>query len=74
MNTPATYLILLVIGLGIIWVGLQTKEEVLRLAAAVIGAIFLIWGFALTPLQFQLLIAALVVVAVFPICMRCLKG
>lgn len=70
---PVTYLILLAIGLGLIWVGLRAKEEVLRITAVVSGAIFLIWGFALAPLQFQLLIAALVVVAVFATCMRCLE-
>ncbi len=69
-----TYLILLAIGLVITWTGLKTTDEVLRIAAAVSGVLFIIWGLALTPLQLQLLIAALVIVAVFPICIRCLKG
>ena len=71
---PVTYLILLAAGLGIIWLGLKTKDEVYRLAATVSGAVCLIWGFALTPLPFQLLIGLLVVVAVFPICVRCLNS
>lgn len=74
MNMPATYLIFLAAGLGIVWAGLRLADDVYRLAAALAGAIFLIWGFALTPKQFQLPIEALVIVAVFPICVRCLKG
>lgn len=69
-----TYLILLGIGLLTTWTGLKTTDEVLRIAAAVSGVLFIIWGLALTPLQLQLLIAALAIVAVFPICIRCLKG
>jgi len=69
----ATYLILLAVGIGIIWVGLRAKDEVYRLASGVTGAIFLIWGFALTPSQFQFLVEAIALVAVFPICMRCLR-
>jgi len=68
-----TYLFLLAAGLLFIWIGLKTKEEVLRIAAVVTSSIFLIWGFALTPLHLQLLIAGFIVVAVFPICMRCLN-
>ena len=71
---PVTYLILLAAGLGIIWLGLKTKDEVYRLTATVSGAFCLVWGFALTPLPLQLLIGSLIVVAVFPICLRCLNG
>lgn len=68
----ATYVILLAVGIGIIWVGLSSKDEVYRVASGVTGAIFLIWGFALTPSQFQFLVEAITLVVVFPICMRCL--
>ncbi|MBE9177940.1 hypothetical protein IQ268_04995 [Oculatella sp. LEGE 06141] len=67
------YLLFLALGLGIVWFGWQTKEEVLRLAAAISGAIFLIWGFAITPLPFQLLVEVLAVIAVFSVCVRCLR-
>ena len=59
---PATYLIFLAVGIGIIWLGLKIKDDVYRLAAAVSGAILLIWGFALTPSQFQFLIEAIALV------------
>ncbi len=69
----ATYLILWAVGLGIIWLSLKTKDEVYRLGAVVAAAIFLIWGFALTPSQLQFLMEAIALIAVFPTCIRCLK-
>lgn len=70
---PATYLIFLAVGIGIIWLGLRIKDDVYRLAAAVSGAILLIWGFALTPSQFQFAIEAIALVVLFPVCIRCLR-
>jgi len=67
------YLILLGLGLTIIWLGLRTKDEIYRLGTVIGGAIFLVWGFALTPSQFQVLFEAIALIAVFPVCMRCLK-
>jgi Ca2+/Na+ antiporter len=67
------YLILLGLGLSIIWLGLRTKDEIYRLGAVIGGAIFLVWGFALTPSQFQVLFEAIALIAVFPVCMRCMK-
>ena len=68
-----TYLILLGIGLSIIWLGLKTKDEVYRLGAVIGGAIFLVWGFALTPTQFKVFMEAIALIAVFPVCIPCLK-
>lgn len=70
---PVDYLILLSTGLGITWIGLKTREEIYRIAAAVAGAVFLIWGFALAPSPFQILTEAIAVLAVFSICVRCLN-
>ena len=39
------YLIFLGIGLLIIIWGIRTKEEVTQLSTAIVGAIFLVWGF-----------------------------
>lgn len=69
----ATYLILWAVGLAIVWLGLRTKDEVYRLGAGVAAAIFLVWGFALTPSQLQFLFEAIALIAVFPTCIRCLK-
>lgn len=85
----ATYLILWVVGLGIIWLGLRTKDEdsrvwgfpplsdlsgeAYRLGAGVAAAIFLVWGFAWTPSQLQFFMEAIALIAVFPTCIRCLK-
>lgn len=67
------YLILLGLGLSIIWLGLRTKDEIYRLGAVISGAIVLVWGFAETPTQLQVLIEAIALIAMFPVCMRCLK-
>jgi hypothetical protein len=69
-----TYLVLLAVGLVVIWFGLKTKDDVLMIGAAITGALLLIWGFALTPFQLQLIVEILIVVAVFPICLKCLRG
>jgi hypothetical protein len=70
---PPAYLIFLLSGLGIIWIGLRTGEEIVRIAAAIAGAILLIWGFALTPLPLQLLVEIVSVMAVFSVCVRCMR-
>lgn len=66
-------LILLGSGLSVIWLGLRTKDEIYRLGAVIGGAIFLVWGFALTASQFQVLFEAIALITVFPVCMRCMK-
>ncbi len=65
-------LVLLLIGLGTFFFALKTHEEVHRIAAMVTGTIFLVWGFALAPLSFQLLFEIISVLAAFFVCMRCL--
>lgn len=66
-----TYLLLLVVGLGIVWSGIAIKEEVYRLTAAVAGAILLVWGFSITPTPFQIFAEMIAVFSVFSICVRC---
>jgi hypothetical protein len=70
---PPAYLMLLLAGLGIVWFGLKTREEIYQIAAAIAAAILLIWGFALTPLPLQLLVEAIAVTAIFSVCVRCMK-
>lgn len=70
----SAYLLFLAIGIGIIWVSLRFADDVFRLAGALSGAIFVVWGFAQTPLQLQLPLEVLVLVIVFPLCMRCVKS
>ncbi|WP_276751397.1 hypothetical protein [Chlorogloeopsis fritschii] len=72
MNMLISSLVLLLIGLGTFWLALSTKDEINRVAAVVAGTISLIWGFTLAPLQLQLLIEIVSVLATFFVCMRCL--
>ena len=71
-NIFMSSLILLLIGLGTFFLAFNTKDEISRLTAMISGTILLIWGLALAPLQFQLLIEIVSVLASFSICMRCL--
>ncbi|MFQ4144797.1 hypothetical protein [Chlorogloeopsis sp. ULAP02] len=45
----ASYLILLFIGLGAIWLGLKVREEVYRIAIVFSGVMLLVMGFVLSP-------------------------
>ncbi|PHM09601.1 hypothetical protein [Nostoc sp. 'Peltigera malacea cyanobiont' DB3992] len=65
-------LILLLIGLGTLFLVFNTKDEINRITAMISGTILLIWGLALASLQFQLLIEIISVLAAFSVCMRCL--
>jgi hypothetical protein len=72
INMHMAGLVLLAVGLGIFGMALRTKDDVNRIAVMVGGAIILVWGFALAPLPFQLLIEISILVPVSTICLRCL--
>lgn len=67
-----TGLTLLTVGLGTFAMALSTKDDINRIALMVTGAIFLVWGFALALLPFQLLVEISILVPVSSICLRCL--
>jgi hypothetical protein len=64
--------VLLAVGLGTFAMVLSTKDDINRIAVMVAGAIFLVWGFALAPLPFQLLVEISILVPISIICLRCL--
>ncbi|AFZ35953.1 solute carrier family 7 (cationic amino acid transporter, y+ system), member 6 [Stanieria cyanosphaera PCC 7437] len=66
-----SWLIFLLIGLILIWIGLKVSEEVVQLSTAITAAILLVWGLVLTPQSLLLLIEIITILAVFRICMRC---
>ncbi|BAY10744.1 hypothetical protein [Calothrix sp. NIES-2098] len=65
-------LVLLLVGLGTLLSALKTKDEINRITAFISGTISLIWGLALAPLAFQLLVEIVSILAAFSVCMRCL--
>ncbi|BAY86398.1 hypothetical protein NIES267_59050 [Calothrix parasitica NIES-267] len=65
------YLFVLIIGFVIIWFAINIKEEVLRISAAIMGSLTIIWGFTLSPTAFQIAIELVGVISVFTFCMRC---
>jgi hypothetical protein len=67
-----TGLIFLAVGLGTFGMALTTRDDVNRIAVMIAGSIFLVWGFALAPLPFQLLVEISILVPVSSICLRCL--
>jgi hypothetical protein len=72
INMHMAGFVLLAVGLGTFAMALRTKDDINRIAVMVAGAIFLLWGFALAPLPFQLLIEIAILVPVSSICLRCL--
>ncbi len=66
-----TYLLPLTIGLGIIWLAIKIKEEVLGISIAIVGSLITIWAFALSPTPFKVLIEVIGIVSVFSFCVRC---
>ena len=69
---PMTGLVLLAVGLGTFGIALSTKDDINRIAVMVTGAIFLVWGFALAPLRFQLVVEIAILIPISTICLRCL--
>ena len=63
--------LLLAAGLALIWIGIRFKEEELLIAATLAGLFLLVWGFVLTPAHWQVTMEILVVVLLFPVCVRC---
>lgn len=64
-----TYLILLAIGFGTIGLSRRATDDIPVIGAVSMGAICLIWGFAIAPLPFQMTIEILAVIAIFFSCM-----
>ncbi|MFW6358085.1 MAG: hypothetical protein ACOC0N_02545 [Chroococcales cyanobacterium] len=65
-----THLLLLILGLGIFWLGLKIQEEVYRLSVAVMGTMCFVWGFSITPMSLQLLIEGFVILPIALISLR----
>ena len=63
--------LLLAAGLALIWGGIRFKEEELLIATALAGLCLLVWGFVLTPPHWQVAMEVLVVIVLFPVCVRC---
>jgi hypothetical protein len=66
-----TFLIFLFIGASILWLGGKATDDIPLIAASLSGLIMLIWGFAMAPLPFQLLVEVGLVGAAFSMCVRC---
>ncbi|MEO1351538.1 MAG: hypothetical protein AAFW84_22495 [Cyanobacteria bacterium J06635_15] len=53
------YLLLLGFGLFMLWRGWRITEEIYQIATVSTGAVALIWGFAISPDELQMILEAL---------------
>lgn len=51
--------LLMLFGIGIVWLVTKIREEVYQIGLGLIGLIAIIWGFAIAPFPFQLLVEGL---------------
>ncbi|GAB4239200.1 MAG: hypothetical protein Kow00121_65950 [Elainellaceae cyanobacterium] len=67
------YLIFVLAGIGIIWLNRKTTEDIPFIGSAVSGVILLIWGFAIAPPHFRILVELLLIGIAFSLCVRSCK-
>lgn len=68
-----TSLVLWAIGFSVFWIGVRLDEEVLLIVAAIVGSAFILWGLVSAPMAIQLVIEISLIVALFSVCMTCVK-
>ncbi|MDX2212308.1 MAG: hypothetical protein SFY66_03370 [Oculatellaceae cyanobacterium bins.114] len=68
------HLIFWMLGFGILWAGLKLfDDEAILIATAIIGSAFVLIGLISAPLQLQIGIEIGLIVALFNVCMQCIK-
>lgn len=69
-----TYFIFLVLGFGLFWAGLKLfDDEVILIASAIVGSVCIFSGLAMSPPFVQIPIEAALILALFNLCMECIK-
>ncbi|MEM7554792.1 MAG: hypothetical protein AAF378_11950 [Cyanobacteria bacterium P01_A01_bin.84] len=66
-----SYIFILALGLAIIWAAMKIEEEVYGISAVIMGTLIIVWGFALSPMSFQIVAEVIGLLSVFSFCMRC---
>jgi len=68
------YFILWLLGFGSFWVGLKVfDDEVILIVSTMLGSILILAGLIASPPLFQLVIECTLVIALFNLCMQCIK-
>ncbi|MEO1093831.1 MAG: hypothetical protein AAFX01_02885 [Cyanobacteria bacterium J06638_28] len=68
------YLILWILGFGTLWAGLRLfDDEVLLIVSVLVGSALVLAGLLMSPMQLQIAIEVALVIAVFHVCMECVK-
>ncbi|MGF1537900.1 MAG: hypothetical protein ACFB4J_15660 [Elainellaceae cyanobacterium] len=68
------HIVFWILGFGTFWFGLTLfDDEAVLIAAAVIGSALILTGLISAPLGLQISIEVLLVVALFNVCIQCIK-
>ncbi len=68
------HLIFWILGFGTLWAGLNLfNDEAVLIVSAIIGSILVLIGLISAPLQLQIGIEVGLILALFNICMQCIK-
>lgn len=69
-----SYLIFWILGFATLWAGLKlSDDEVLLIAALVVGSVLVLAGLLSAPTGLQIGIEVALVVSLFHLCMECIK-
>ncbi|MEM9002559.1 MAG: hypothetical protein AAGE59_03430 [Cyanobacteria bacterium P01_F01_bin.86] len=69
-----SHIIFWLLGFGILWAGLKLfDDEVLLIVTLIVGSILVLLGLLSSPPQLQMGIEVVLVVALFHVCMECVR-
>lgn len=69
-----SHIIFWILGFGILWAGLKLfDDEVLLIVTLIVGSILVLLGLLSSPPQLQMGIEVVLVVALFHVCMECVR-
>ncbi|MEL6319638.1 MAG: hypothetical protein AAFQ57_03170 [Cyanobacteria bacterium J06626_14] len=69
-----SHVILWILGFGTLWAGLRLfDDEVLLIVSVLVGSAFVLAGLLASPVNLQIAIELALVVAVFHVCMECIR-
>lgn len=68
------HLVFWIIGFGTLWAGLKLfDDEAILIVSAIVGSVFIVIGLISAPLPLQIAIEIGLILALFNICMQCIK-
>lgn len=69
-----SHIVFWILGFGTLWAGIKLfDDEVLLIVSMVVGSALVLAGLIAAPLKLQIAIEVLLILAVFHLCMECIK-